>query len=851
MLPVSDRTALVDSDGTEISYAELGERVSLAQSQLTATSGGHRRLVAIEATNRATTVICYLAALRARCPVLLLGEDGANERGAIGSAFSPDILLASGDEEWRRAESFGEPRTLHPDLAVLLSTSGSTGSPKLVRLSHANIVANASAIAAYLDIGHDDRAITNLPLHYSYGLSILNSHLLAGGATILTDLSVADPDFWRLVDDRCVTAIGGVPYTYELLEQLSFRDRPPPASLRTMTQAGGRLGSDLVKSYGRYARENGLRFFVMYGQTEATARMAYLPPDLAETNSEMIGKPIPGGRFSIIDEQGKDLPPGKAGELVYHGPNVMMGYARSPGDLEEGAGPTRLETGDIGVEESGLYRIVGRKSRFAKIAGQRVGFADCERILDDNGVSAIVTGDDEMLVIAVLDGSSPNDARELIAEECHLPISLVGASTFEKVPRLSSGKVDYREIQGIVRSESASVSQPSEEDIASVMAFALGKGRPSVSDSFSSLGGDSLSYVAASLGIERLLGRLPDRWEHMTVGELQAQVDATHTGAAKSSRTFSADIPIRVFALLLVITGHATPDQTEFLRGGSAILFALGGYSLARFQRRWLLQGRGSAAVSGIFQRMIIPYFLLMVPMLFVAKGIDRGPGWFVLLSTYTIDNRGPLFAFWFIEAIFHSLLIMAALSMFRPVRQFASARPFGSGLALVALSMLLFLAVPLVWTDPHENPLSVDAWFYAYAIGWTLYLADGPWQRIMVICMGAAIAWYDFGLESSRPLWLLIALTGLAFLPSLRLTPVIGGIFGAISSAAYFIYLTHVLVVHIVRFMWQPDWPPVAIIAFIILVSTCSGLIGQRLWSDFLHIWAGRVRPRFVRSAN
>ncbi|MDR1583474.1 MAG: AMP-binding protein, partial [Prevotellaceae bacterium] len=186
------------------------------------------------------------------------------------------------------------PSKLHKDLALLLTTSGSTGSPKLVRLSYDNIISNAKAIAEYLNINNHERPVTSLPMHYSYGLSVINSHLIKGATVLLTDKPVVQKEFWNFVKEQKATSIAGVPYTYEMLKRLHIFRMDLPA-LKTMTQAGGKLNAELAKEYMEQAKTVGKRFIVMYGQTEATARMSYLPFDDSTEKYGSIGIAIPGG----------------------------------------------------------------------------------------------------------------------------------------------------------------------------------------------------------------------------------------------------------------------------------------------------------------------------------------------------------------------------------------------------------------------------------------------------------------------------------------------------------------------------------------------------------------------------
>ena len=219
--------------GDAVTYAELSARVDARRTEL----GPTRRLVLLEAGNDVESVVTYLAALTGGHPVLLAAPGDVDRHAELVAHYRPDVVQhgASGLEERRP----GSAHDLHPDLAVLLSTSGSTGSPKLVRLSRANVVANARSIAAYLGIRDDDRAITSLPLHYCYGLSVLNSHLVAGAGIVLTELSVADECFWTLAAESRATSLAGVPYTFELLDASGFRDRACPTCGTSPRPAAG------------------------------------------------------------------------------------------------------------------------------------------------------------------------------------------------------------------------------------------------------------------------------------------------------------------------------------------------------------------------------------------------------------------------------------------------------------------------------------------------------------------------------------------------------------------------------------------------------------------------------------
>ncbi|MGH3682213.1 MAG: AMP-binding protein, partial [Natronosporangium sp.] len=431
-----DQPALITAD-RQVSYAELAARVDQVADRL----AGPRRLVLVEGANRIETIVGYLAALAADHPVLLVPGDSPRSIRATVTAYRPAVVV--GTEGIRYGQPGATPAyPLNPDLALLLTTSGSTGSAKLVRLSRRNLQANAEAIASYLDIQETDRAATTLPMHYCYGLSVVHTHLLRGAGLILTDRSVAGDGFWELFMAQGGTSFAGVPYTFDLLDRVGF-DRIRLPQLRYVTQAGGALGPERVRRYAQLAARDGWRLFVMYGQTEATARMAYLPPELAATHPGSIGGPIPGGSFRLAPLP--DWPEPDTGELVYAGPNVMLGYAQRPADLSLGRTVEELSTGDVARRTAdGWYEIVGRRSRFAKVFGLRIDLSWVEGLLARHGHSGCCAGGDGELVLAVEAGDvDPAEVRRLVAAECGLPERVVRVHPVAELPRLPTGKPDY------------------------------------------------------------------------------------------------------------------------------------------------------------------------------------------------------------------------------------------------------------------------------------------------------------------------------------------------------------------------------------------------------------------------
>ncbi|GIF19734.1 acyl-CoA synthetase (AMP-forming)/AMP-acid ligase II [Actinoplanes tereljensis] len=399
--------------GARVLDAATGETLTASTVAEAATELGPGAVVFHPFSTTVPDIARYLAALQLGRPIVLLDPDGDNTHWAE--------RFATGD--------------VHPDLALLLTTSGSTGNPKLVRLSADAVLANAGQIADVLDITADDVAITTLPLFYSYGMSVLNSHLLRGATVVLERTGLMQRDFWTAAVEYHVTSMAFVPYQYEMLRRLRFDPAKYPA-LRKLTQAGGRLRTDLVTDFAeRMATVDG-SLYVMYGQTEAAPRMATLPPARLAEKQGSVGLALPGGRFAISPD----------GEVVYHGPNVMMGYADTAADLAKGdeLGGV-LHTGDLGrVDDEGFLFITGRIKRMGKVFGVRINLDDVEK----NFPVTAVAGDDKLTVFAL--DATDDEARELrtkIAEWLGTHFSGVVVRSIEALPLLPNGKVDYRALE--------------------------------------------------------------------------------------------------------------------------------------------------------------------------------------------------------------------------------------------------------------------------------------------------------------------------------------------------------------------------------------------------------------------
>ena len=441
--------AVIDDSGAQLTYGEICDFSAEFAARLPA-----RSLIFLLAENRIGSLLGYTACLSERIVPLILSaktETGLCER--LRDLYRPAYLWAPEEmafpyEPVFRAWGYVLLKTgfdsapLYEDLALLLPTSGSTGSPKLVRHSYRNIEANADNVRRLFGLTADERAMAVLPMHYTMGLSVIASHLLAGATLLLSGRSLLDRGFWAMLKEA--TSFTGVPYSYELLMKMRFTRMDLP-NLRVITQGGGKLTPEMFTALAEYARDKGKRFIATYGQSECTARMAYLPAELALEKTCSIGIAEPGGQLSIIDEAGVETFEGEAtGEMVYRGENVTLGYANSPDDLlkgDENHGVRR--TGDLARRDAdGCYFIVGRLGRFLKIFGLRIGLDEVENLVKaEFQADCYCKGDDERLVVLVTDPALADRLPAFIEEKTHLFHKNIEVRLVDKILRNEAGKV--------------------------------------------------------------------------------------------------------------------------------------------------------------------------------------------------------------------------------------------------------------------------------------------------------------------------------------------------------------------------------------------------------------------------
>ena len=755
-----DRPAVHTAE-TTLTYRALAGRVATAAAEF----GSARKLIMLQTRNDITTLTYYLGALAGGHVVIPVPAGG--DHAEVLDTYRPDIVIDADGVH----QHDGPAHDLHPELVLLMSTSGSTGSPKLVRLSAANLISNARSIAEYLDIRETDCAATTLPMSYCYGLSVIHSHLLRGAALILTDLSVIEDGFWELFEEHRGTTFAGVPYTFDLLDRIGFASLDLP-HLRYLTQAGGALGPQRIREFAELGARRGWQLYVMYGATEATARMAYLPPDLARSRPQAIGLPIPGGQLRIEPSDVLDDQPAGVGELVYSGPNVMMGYAESVADLAAGPGADELRTGDLARQgPDGLFEIVGRVSRFAKLFGLRIDLQRLEATLGAQGLAVLSAATEDTLVVATT--GSVAAARAAVSQSTGLPAGAVQAVAVDTLPMLPSGKPDYPAVRAL-HTEARS-GTPLRTLYADVLHLDADTINPDAS--FVDLGGNSLTYVSLSARLERALGRLPAGWHLMPLRELQRLQPRRRRWLA----TLDTGVVLRAIAIIAIVGSHAELFE---LWGGAHILLGVAGYNFGRFCLT-------AAPRTVRVRRLGNTIGWIAVPAI----------AWVALTMTFTDDYRwtnlllankflGPFDSMtagrlWFIEVLVWTLVGLTLLLACAPVDRLERRHQF----AFAAVFLAVGLAVRYTVTGQ-------DAWFsmaafWFFALGWAAEKASTRWQRAALTVV-AAVGLYGYFADPFREALVFGGLALLIWVPTLRCPLPLAGVSAVLADASLYIYLTH-----------------------------------------------------------
>ena len=402
---IKENSSFIKDDNRIYTYSDLINQYNIYQKLCL-----KKALVLILASNNFETLSFYYYFFE-KFPILLLDQNADKEFiKIILKNYKPKYIVSSLKQiEFNEIykinhtaiyeTKFFIPK-IHKKISLLINTSGSTGSQKFVKLSYDNIADNTLNIIKYLKIKNNDKMITTMPFAYSYGLSIINTHLKQNSSIILTNRSILEREFWSDFVNFKITNLNGVPKFWDIILKLNPH-KILNDNIKFITQAGGALSKNTDKELSKFCVEETIKFYKMYGQTEASPRISYLDHKFCKTKIGSIGKPLPGGKIDI-----------KNGEIVYYGKNIFGGYSLNFKDLNKFKLNKILKTGDLGYKDKdGFIYINGRKKRIFKLNGLRYSLDEIEKKINNqiNGECAIIQTND----ILTLFFNEKNDIKNI------------------------------------------------------------------------------------------------------------------------------------------------------------------------------------------------------------------------------------------------------------------------------------------------------------------------------------------------------------------------------------------------------------------------------------------------------
>jgi len=421
-----------------------------------------RELIILIAENNIETLIGYIALMRSDSAIMIIDPTIKREDfKEILEKFSPSyiycskqlgkIILNSNFSLIFSYQNFNllkntknKKYKIHNDIKILLSTSGSLGEPKFVKLSSRNLECNTKSIITYLNLRSFDRTITTMPMSYSYGLSIINTHLFSGASIVLNNNSLISRKFWDLYKDSRPSNINGVSFFYDILLKVGFNRILNP-NLNFMTQAGGKLDEKIFKKILRHSIKNNIDFFLMYGQTEASPRISFhkLKKDNLNFKLAPIGQAIPGGKILLKNEKNITIHKKNIeGEVCFKGPNIFKGYSKNYKDLGKTKSLKELKTGDIAYrDKNNILFITGRKARFIKSFGYRINLDFVEEKFANKGFKVACVGIKDKIYIF----SKKKFLK--INQIINLPKNSFEIINLKKFPLNNNDKISYNELK--------------------------------------------------------------------------------------------------------------------------------------------------------------------------------------------------------------------------------------------------------------------------------------------------------------------------------------------------------------------------------------------------------------------
>lgn len=453
----SDQYAVIEDTGKRYTYVEMIEACGFFKNHI-----AERSVIFILCRNCFAAIAGHVACIENKIVPLMISEKMDKELlNNLIRMYQPKYLWMPKEKESTEfviAEKYGyklvkteyDTYPIYEELAMLLTTSGSTGSPKLVRHKYSNLECNARNVAKVFEFTEEDRALIDLQLHYTMGLNVACSNLYAGATLLMTTCNILEKGYWDFFENSKVTNICGVPYSYEMLRRMKFFKKEHKY-LRTIAEGGGRMTDKLFREIAEYAAEYEKNFYATFGTSETTARLAFLPPEKALEKIGSIGKAIPEGKLLLVDDDGIELETAEStGELVYEGPNVTLGYALCKEDLLKGDERNgRYYTGDISYRDSeGFYYILGRKTRFLKLFGHRVGLDETEQLIrSEYQIECACAGNDKKMKIYITSPEYVDEIKHFISRKTGIQISAFEVVVLDIIPKNEVGKIMYSKLE--------------------------------------------------------------------------------------------------------------------------------------------------------------------------------------------------------------------------------------------------------------------------------------------------------------------------------------------------------------------------------------------------------------------
>lgn len=486
-IPSKNKIALITPEGS-ISYQDLMDTVSLFEKRFHSLGLGFGNRIGILASNSLFWVASYLAILKIHATGVPITTTLSPDQISANISWMNLSLLCIEERLYKRFGNvipkinlFREDATfIETDKpldktskqgddagdALLMFTSGTTSTPRLVRITHQNLQANTRSIIQSLDLDHSQRIMSILPFSYCYGMSLLNTHIRAGGSVVISEGMIFPEIVLDRMEETECTGFAGVPSTYQvLLRKTSFPKRAL-LKLQKIQQAGGKLPNILINELVN-CRPNS-EIYIMYGQTEATARLSCLPHQRLKEKMGSIGKGLPGVPLKVLNEQGLEVQPGEIGEIIARGENISPGYLNEPEATQEKFKNGSLYTGDLAtIDQDGFIYIVDRKDDFIKSYGYRVSSQDVEScVLELSEVVAVaaigapdlVKGEAIIAFVMVKPAAvlMPQNIIDHVAKRLPnymVPTKVIFVDTF---PLNANGKVRKSELRSLLERSSGS-----------------------------------------------------------------------------------------------------------------------------------------------------------------------------------------------------------------------------------------------------------------------------------------------------------------------------------------------------------------------------------------------------------